>query len=135
VKPYEAVGILKSIGEEQRKTDRFTLRTFIVDMGDDKYPNEVIFQLVNSNTDLIDKFGEGQSVVLQFYIKGANAKFVNLNCVGIQLVQREVKPRKEPELPLPNEPHYANEVIPTGRRSESLPSRDNQDDSVSDLPF
>ena len=135
-KPFEITGVLVSVGDEQQKTDRFKIREFVINAGDEKYPNNLIFQLTNDNTDCIDPYGVGERLVVSFYLRGW-AKGCNLICASIQPVEsaeRNYKPRKEPELPLPNEPHYLNDPIPTGRKRENIPAKDNAEE-VSDLPF
>jgi hypothetical protein len=138
IKPFEITGVLVSVGDEQQKTDRFKIREFVIDAGDEKYPNNLIFQLNNDNTGCINPYGVGERLVVSFYLRGW-AKGCNLICASIQAsesAERNYKPRKEkePELPLPNEPHYLNEVIPTGRKRENQPAKDNEEE-VSDLPF
>lgn len=91
---YTATGRIIEIGERERKTDKFTMRTFIIETAD-QYPQPIKFQLVNDRCDLADKLKVGQDVTVHFDIQGNRYQdkvFNNLNAWKIsELVEKEVK--------------------------------------------
>jgi len=137
--PIELTGTIVSIGEEIRKSDRFSIRQFSIEIGDDRHPNIIPCDLFTDDMDMIDPYIEGQSVVLQVYLRGW-ARGVNIRCVGIQPVDKasNYKPHKEPELPPFDGQHYADgETIPFGRNHIESPSPppDKPIEGGNDLPF
>ena len=140
----ELKGTIVSIGEEQRKSDKFSIRQFKIEIGDDRHSNVIPCDLFTDDMDMIDPYMEGQSVICQIYLRGWD-RGVNVRCVGIQPMdyeQRNYKPRKEPEpeLPLPDQPNYASgEVIPFGRTAAKHEDANAEDvlgaEEPNDLPF
>jgi len=136
MKPYEMTGVLVSIGETVQKSDRFSIREFVLETGDDKYPNPIIFQLLNNNTDLINAYQEGETLKISFYIRGWS-RGVNLNCVEIGC---ELDRSPEPVSPSDQyEPgiDFGSEQIPMGHNHETQPAIDSrmEPDETDELPF
>ena len=78
---YTATGRIIEIGERERKTDKFTMRIFVIETAD-QYPQPIKFQLVNDRCDLADKVKVGQDVTVHFDIRGNRYQdkvFNNLN--------------------------------------------------------
>lgn len=82
-------GKIHKIFPEERKSDKFTMRNFVLDTGA-RYGNLVIFQLTNENCKLGDKISPGDNVEVSFDIVGNESKdrfFVNLNAYKIELTR------------------------------------------------
>lgn len=105
---YKATGRIIEIGEREHKTDKFTMRIFVIETAD-QYPQPIKFQLVNDRCDLADKLKVGQDVTVHFDIRGNRYQdkvFNNLNAWKIDLVdghgqERELTPTGQ-EVPMPD---------------------------------
>lgn len=83
---YEAAGKIKLISDTQTFPSGFTKREFVVTTND-KYPQDLKFEIVKDKCSLLDSFEAGQDVEVTFDIRGNefNGKyFVNLSCWKIQ---------------------------------------------------
>lgn len=83
---YEASGRIKLISDTQTFPSGFTKREFVVTTND-KYPQDLKFEIVKDKCSLLDSFEAGQDVEVTFDIRGNefNGKyFVNLSCWKIQ---------------------------------------------------
>jgi len=86
---YEAIGKIKLISETQNFASGFSKREFVVTTANDKYPQDLKFEIVKDKCPLLDDFSAGQDVQVNFDIRGNeyNGKyFVNLSCWKIQVV-------------------------------------------------
>lgn len=84
---YEAVGKIKLISDTQSFPSGFTKREFVVTTANDKFPQDLKFEIVKDKCSLLDSFHSGQEVQVNFDIRGNeyNGKyFVNLSCWKIQ---------------------------------------------------
>jgi hypothetical protein len=84
---YEAAGKIKLINDTQSFPSGFTKREFVVTTSNDKYPQDLKFEIVKDKCPLLDAFQPGQEVQVTFDIRGNeyNGKyFVNLSCWKIQ---------------------------------------------------
>ena len=84
---YEVAGKIKLINETQTFPSGFTKREFVVTTGNDKYPQDLKFEIVKDKCSLLDQFSPEQDVQVSFDIRGNefNGKyFVNLSCWKIQ---------------------------------------------------
>lgn len=84
---YEAAGKIKLINETQSFPSGFTKREFVVTTANDKYPQDLKFEVVKDKCAMLDTYSEGQEVQVSFDIRGNeyNGKyFVNLSCWKIQ---------------------------------------------------
>jgi hypothetical protein len=84
---YEAVGKIKLISETQNFPSGFSKREFVVTTGNDKYPQDLKFEIVKDKCPLLDSFETGQEVQVSFDIRGNeyNGKhYVSLSCWKIQ---------------------------------------------------
>ena len=84
---YEAQGTIKLINDMQTFGSGFTKREFVITTGDSKWPQDIKFEIVKDKCSLLDQFSVGQSVNVNFDIRGNeyNGKYyVNLNCWKIQ---------------------------------------------------
>jgi hypothetical protein len=85
---YEAIGKIKLISETQNFPSGFSKREFVVTTANDKYPQDLKFEIVKDKCPLLDDFAPGQDVQVNFDIRGNeyNGKyFVNLSCWKIQV--------------------------------------------------
>ncbi len=84
---YELNGKIKLINDTQSFPSGFTKREFVVTSGDDKYPQDIKFEIVKDKCSVLDSFSTGQNVSVSFDVRGNeyNGKYyVNLNCWKIQ---------------------------------------------------
>ncbi|NBB88637.1 MAG: DUF3127 domain-containing protein [Bacteroidetes bacterium] len=84
---YEMKGKLHKKFDTDQKTDTFQARDFVVLQEDERYPQYIKFQLVQDRCSLIDKYEEGQDIVVHFDLRGRewNDKFfTNLNAWRIE---------------------------------------------------
>jgi len=78
---YQASGTLHKIFDTEQKSASFQAREFVIEVPDDKYPQMVKFQLVQDKCALVDEFSEGDTVTVDFDLRGRewNGKyFTNL---------------------------------------------------------
>ncbi len=84
---YEASGKLKMVGEVQSFASGFTKREFVVTTANDKYPQDLKFEVVKDKCAMLDSYKTGDDVQVTFDIRGNeyNGKyFVNLSCFKLQ---------------------------------------------------
>jgi len=85
----EITGTIKQVDEIQTFESGFTKREFVITT-DEKYSQDVKFELFKEATDKIDKFKVGESVTVAFNVRGSEWKgryFVNLNAWRIDAVE------------------------------------------------
>jgi hypothetical protein len=78
---YEAVGIVKVINDTQTFASGFEKREIVITTPDDKYPQDVKFEVVKDKCQVLDGFSIGQEVKVLFDVRGNeyNGKYyVNL---------------------------------------------------------
>ncbi len=84
---YEASGKIKMIGEVQSFASGFTKREFVVTTANDKYPQDIKFDVVKDKCAMLDSFNTGDEVLVNFDIRGReyNGKYyVDLACWKLQ---------------------------------------------------
>lgn len=68
-------GVIKMIRPTQQVSDKFSKREFVVtDSSDDKYPQDIMFELTQDKTSLLDNVMEGQEVEVSFNLRGREWK-------------------------------------------------------------
>ena len=85
---YKATGRLHKIFETEQKSASFSVRDFVIEVADDKFPQMVKFQLTQDKCALIDDYSEGVEICVDFDLRGRewNEKyFTNLNAWRIEL--------------------------------------------------
>lgn len=65
----EVKGTIKVIQKTQVVSDKFKKREFVLTT-EDKYPQDVLFQLSQDNCDLVDIFKSGDKVTLAYNLRG-----------------------------------------------------------------
>lgn len=63
-------GTILHIGEPKAVTEKFTLREFVVTDNNEKYPQEVKFQVSNKNCAFLDAYNVGDVVEIAFNLRG-----------------------------------------------------------------
>ena len=78
----------------QQKTEKFAMRTFVLEMTDNGYTNYAELQLVNNNCGLLDQFKPGDIVTVSYNVRGnlwnspnGEKCITNLNCWKIEPAQ------------------------------------------------
>ena len=67
-------------------SEKFKVQEFILRVGDDKYPQEVKFQLVNDKIDLLDFIQVNEQVEVTFELRGREyngTHYVTLNALKV----------------------------------------------------
>ena len=112
---YEYTGTVKEIFEEQTFGSGFNKREFVVTSEDDKYPQDIKFELVKDKTALLESVTKGDKVTVSFDLRGREWKgnyYVNLNAwkiapVGVGGTGEE--PPFDPADAAPTEPDFDEE--------------------------
>ena len=73
----EVKGTIKVIQKTQVVSEKFQKREFVLTT-EDKYPQDVLFQLSQDNCDLVDIFKAGDKVTLAYNLRGR--EWVNPQC-------------------------------------------------------
>jgi hypothetical protein len=93
---YELAGKIKLINDTQSFPSGFTKREFVVTTANDKYPQDIKFEIVKEKCSLLDQFEPDQEVQVFFDIRGNefNGKYyVSLACWKIQAADGSAAPR------------------------------------------
>jgi hypothetical protein len=84
---YKAKGKLILIGAEQVKSEKFTMKEFVIQTQDEKYPQTINFQISNKNIDQLNGINIGEEVEVSFDIRGNEFKgkyYNNLNAFKVE---------------------------------------------------
>mmetsp|Transcript_9168 Transcript_9168/g.28565 ORF Transcript_9168/g.28565 Transcript_9168/m.28565 type:complete len:179 (+) Transcript_9168:132-668(+) len=84
---FELEGVITKIGDVQTFDSGFRKCEFILTTSQDMYPQEIKFELLKDNIDLIDRYAIDQRVCVSFNIRGnewQGRHFVNLQCWRLQ---------------------------------------------------
>lgn len=65
----EVNGVIKSIGDIQQISDKFKKREIVIKTNED-YPQDLLFELVQANCELLDNLVIGQTVNAAFNLRG-----------------------------------------------------------------
>jgi hypothetical protein len=72
---FKMKGVVKVIKPTQQVSEKFSKREFVVtDSSDDKYPQDIMFELTQDKTSLLDSIMEGQDVLVSFNLRGREWK-------------------------------------------------------------
>lgn len=66
---FELTGVIIEIFPAQTFNKGFRKREFVIEVGD-KYPQKIIFGLVQEKCDMLDSYGVGDTVAVSFDVKG-----------------------------------------------------------------
>jgi|688.fasta_scaffold1085957_2 single-strand DNA-binding protein len=68
---FTITGVLKTKGQEQRISDKFSKREFvIIESSNGQYPQTLLFQLVNDKCSQIEPYREGDLLKVYFNLRG-----------------------------------------------------------------
>ncbi len=127
---YEAAGKIKVINATQSFPSGFTKREFVVTTANDKFPQDLKFEIVKDKCSLLDAFEIGQDVTVNFDIRGNeyNGKyFVNLSCWKIQAADGSSAPARASKEPSRGQASASPEP--------NLADLRNDEDFDDDVPF
>lgn len=79
---------LRSVSATEKKSDKFSVRTFTVETVGEKYPQTLEFQLANNNTVLIDPFKVGNMIDISFDLRGREYKDRVFNTLNVWKVEK-----------------------------------------------
>lgn len=99
---YKATGRLHKIFDTEQKSASFSVRDFVIEVADDKFPQMVKFQLTQDKCALIDDYSEGDEISVDFDLRGRewNEKyFTNLN--AWRIAQADAQDRAPNEVAAP----------------------------------
>ena len=136
---FELTGIIIEIFPAQTFNKGFRKREFVIEAGD-KYPQKIVFGLVQDKCDMIDSYGIGDTVAVSFDVKGRDwtdksgqVKYFNsLEAYRINGQQRSStkgKPAEDED----DDEIFRSLGIETGPKKSSAPASSFSDDD--DLPF
>ena len=121
-KKYEITGTLKHIGETQSFASGFKKREFVIETGDDKYPQLVKLEVSKERCKELDECSIGDTMDVQFDIRGNeyNGKYY----VNLQAWKFENTPSQQ-----------SQKQSPQQRESAPAPAPSSAADDDSDIPF
>lgn len=111
---FTYTGFLKVKGNEQKVSDRFRKREFVLTDNSPNYPQTILFQLTQDRCGLIDGANVGDEITVHFQLKGrewrnpqGEVKF--FNSLDVFKVERPQSARENM-----SEPSFNNEtLVPT----------------------
>jgi hypothetical protein len=83
---HTTTGVIINKLPAKQVSEKFRVQEFILKVGDDKYPQEVKFQLVNDNIDLLDFIQVNEQVEVTFELRGREyngTHYVSLNALKV----------------------------------------------------
>jgi len=115
---YQLTGKLKVIFDTQTFPSGFTKREFVVTTGDDKYPQDVKFELIKDKCYWLDNYQIEQEMTVSFDVRGNehNDKYyVNLNAWKVEPVGQQ-----QPAQPQGNQHQLGGAPMPQPRQNVEL---------------
>ena len=94
-------GKIHKMLNEQQVTDKFVKREIVVET-DDSYPQMILIQFVQKNVFLLDKFKEGDDIIVAYSLKGKPWKdkfFTNIEGFDIAMLNTNETPFTTSETP------------------------------------
>lgn len=67
---YQLTGIVKVLNDTQQVTDTFKKREFVVTDASSQYPQDILFQAVQTNTDKLNDINVGDTITVSFNLRG-----------------------------------------------------------------
>jgi hypothetical protein len=83
---HTTTGVIINKLPAKQVSEKFRVQEFILKVGEDKYPQEVKFQLVNDNIDLLDFIQVNEQVEVTFELRGREyngTHYVTLNALKV----------------------------------------------------
>ncbi len=67
---YQLTGSVKVLNDTQQITDSFKKREFVVTDNSSQYPQDILFQAVQANTDKLNDIQVGDTITVSFNLRG-----------------------------------------------------------------
>lgn len=106
-------GTINKIFDEQKISDTFVKREFVIKTDDEKYPQLVKFEAVQDKINMLLDKKEGQQVTVHFNIRGRQWEdkfFVSLSCWKIDMERDTISPLPEKVKAIPDTTAYSDEL-------------------------
>jgi len=126
----ELTGTLVEVFPAQSFNKGFRKREFVIET-DDKYPQKIIFQLVQDKCDMIDSFGTGDTVRISFEVKGREWNGKYFNALEAWRIFREKKAAPEVADVFEDPDLFPDKAHPVQANEEAIAPAGPEDD----LPF
>jgi hypothetical protein len=97
---YKFEGEIKLINKTQTWDSGFKKREIIV-TSNDMYPQDIKFEFLKDDVELLDAFKKGQKVVIDFNLRGNEYQgkyYTNLNATSISKLGKSTKKEEMPDL-------------------------------------
>lgn len=95
---YQATGAIRHIHDTQTFASGFAKREFVIETGEDKYPQLIKFELVKDKCSHLDKLVLGDVVEVSFDIRGSEYKerfYVNLVAWKVEATGERSEPARD----------------------------------------
>ena len=67
---YQLTGTVKVLNDTQQITDTFKKREFVITDNSSQYPQDILFQAVQANTDKLNDVNVGDTITVSFNLRG-----------------------------------------------------------------
>lgn len=97
---YKFEGEIKLINKTQTWDSGFKKREIIV-TSNDMFPQDIKFEFIKDDVEMLDDFKKGQKVVIDFNLRGNEYQgkyYTNLNATGISKLSKSNKKDEMPDL-------------------------------------
>lgn len=97
---YKFEGEIKLINKTQTWDSGFKKREIIV-TSNDMFPQDIKFEFLKDDVEMLDGFKKGQKVVIDFNLRGNEYQgkyYTNLNAIGISKLGKSTKKEEMPDL-------------------------------------
>ena len=126
----------------QQKTEKFAMRTFVLEMTDNGYTNYAELQLINNNCGLLDQFKPGDMVTVSYNVTGnlwnspnGEKCITNLNCWKIEPAPQQAPAQPQGQWGQPAQPTQtaqawgqpAPQQAPAQPQEQQAPAQPQQD--------
>jgi len=114
---FDITGKLIEKFNEQKVSEKFKKREFVIEKTENNFTEQIKFQLVQDKTGVVEPFKVGEQIKVFFDIKGSKWKeayFVNLQAWKIERLSNEKVAQDAP-------PAYTQDDIPPPSIDDDLP--------------
>ena len=124
---FDITGKLIAKYDTEKKSEKFSVRDFVIEVTEGQYPQFIKFQMTNDRCSLIDNYNVGDVIKVHFDLRGREWQgkyFTNLNAWRIESPEAS-QPAANNDVPVFNE----DGGFPTAEDAPASPT------NVEDLPF
>ena len=110
----KVTGTIKLINTEQVISEKFRKREFVITT-EDRYPQDILFQLTQNNTDLIDTIRVGEKVEVSYNLRGKEYNgryYVSLDAWQVSIQQGAPVAQPKTATQIVNEVESNDELLP-----------------------